>query len=195
MKFTKFLIVILLLAANLSLVAQTRGKASYYSSRLHGRRTSDGNRYHRDSLTCAHKTYPFGTYIRVRNLANDKEVIVKVTDRGPHVRGRIIDLSYAAAKEIGLIAQGVGSVEITKLNEHLKSSPSDTIENLQDFTEDNIDTIFATKLPDRKINLLKMSAQPLIKYRKITIVPNLSDTRKISFFESFKVKLFKFLQI
>lgn len=195
MKFTKFSIVILLLAANLSLVAQTRGKASYYSSRLHGRRTSDGNRYHRDSLTCAHKTYPFGTYIRVRNLANDKEVIVKVTDRGPHVRGRIIDLSYAAAKEIGLIAQGVGSVEITKLNEHLKSSPSDTIENLQDFTEDNIDTIFATKLPDRKINLLKMSAQPLIKYRKITIVPNLSDTRKISFFESFKVKLFKFLQI
>lgn len=195
MKFTKFLIVILLLAANLSLVAQTRGKASYYSSRLHGRRTSDGNRYHRDSLTCAHRSYPFGTYIRVRNLANDKEVIVKVTDRGPHVRGRIIDLSYAAAKEIGLIAQGVGSVEITKLNKHLKSSPSDTIEDLQEFTEDNIDTIFATKLPDRKISLLKMSTQPLIKYRKMTIVPNLSDTRKISFFESFKVKLFKFLQI
>lgn len=194
MKFTKFLIVILLLSANLSLVAQTRGKASYYSSRLHGRRTSDGNRYHRDSLTCAHLSYPFGTYIKVRNLANDKEVIVKVTDRGPHVRGRIIDLSYAAAKEIGLIAQGIGSVEITKLDKQLKSSPSDTIENLQEFTE-NTDTIFVTKLPDRKINLLKVSNQSLIKYKKMTIIPNLSDTRKINFFENFKVKLFKFLQI
>ena len=60
-----------------------KGKASYYSSRLQGRRTSDGSLYHKDSLTCAHKTLPFGTLLKVTNKNNNKEVVVKVTDRGP----------------------------------------------------------------------------------------------------------------
>ena len=92
--------------------AQQRGLATYYSHRLHGVRMSDGTRYHRDSLTCAHKDYPLGTILKVRNVNNDKEVYVKVTDRGPYGRGKIIDLSYAAAREIGIISQGIASVEV-----------------------------------------------------------------------------------
>lgn len=89
------------------------GKASYYSKRATGARTASGERLHHDSLTCAHRTYPFGTLLKVKNLSNDKEVIVKVTDRGPFGHGRIIDLSYGAAKELGLLASGVGRVEVS----------------------------------------------------------------------------------
>lgn len=88
------------------------GDATYYSNRNHGRRTSSGIPYHKDSLTCAHRTLPFGTKLVVRNPRNGREVIVKVTDRGPFRKGAIIDLSYAAAREIGMIQQGVARVEV-----------------------------------------------------------------------------------
>lgn len=102
-----------------SLCAQVvqRGKASYYSKRATGSRTSSGTRLHHDSLTCAHKTYPFGSKLKVTNPATGKSVIVKVTDRGPFGRGRIIDLSWAAAKEIGMLAQGVAMVEVQRIDE------------------------------------------------------------------------------
>ena len=77
------------------------GKASFYAKKFSGRKTASGERLHHDSLTCAHRTYPFGTLLKVTNPANGKSVIVRVTDRGPYVRGRIIDLSVRAAKEIG----------------------------------------------------------------------------------------------
>lgn len=94
-------------------VAQTqRGKATYYSRRATGSRTASGERIHHDSLTCAHRNYPFGTLLKVTNLSNGKQVTVRVTDRGPFAKGRIIDLSYGAAKELGLLAQGVGMVEV-----------------------------------------------------------------------------------
>ncbi len=96
--------------------AQKSGKASFYSSKLQGRHTSDGGKYHPDSLTCAHLTYPFGTLLQVRNPKNDKIVIVRVTDRGPHTRSRLIDLSYSAAKQLDILRAGIASVEITKLD-------------------------------------------------------------------------------
>lgn len=96
-------------------LGQKTGKASIYSSRLQGRHTSDGGKYYPDSLTCAHLTYPFGTLLQVRNPKNNKVVIVKVTDRGPHSRNRLIDLSYAAAKELDIIKEGIATVEITKI--------------------------------------------------------------------------------
>lgn len=103
----------ILLAGFTSLSAQTqRGKASFYSKRATGARTASGERLHHDSLTCAHRYYPFGTLLKVTNLANDSEVIVKVTDRGPFGRGRIIDLSWRAAKELGILAQGVAMVKV-----------------------------------------------------------------------------------
>ena len=73
---------------------------------------SDGTKYHRDSMTCAHKRYPLGTMLKVTNLTNGKSVVVKVTDRGPHTRGRIVDLSYAAANQINMIASGVVMVKV-----------------------------------------------------------------------------------
>lgn len=93
------------------------GKASYYGNKFHGRRTSSGEQYHRDSLTCAHRSLPFGTLLKVRNKKNNREVVVRVTDRGPFGPGRIVDLSLAAAKEIDMIAAGVVNVEVTRVDE------------------------------------------------------------------------------
>ena len=100
-----------------SLLAQTeRGTASYYAKSWTGRKTANGERLHHDSLTCAHRTHPFGTLLKVTNPANGKSVIVRVTDRGPFVRGRIIDLSWRAAKELDIIAKGVAMVIVQKFN-------------------------------------------------------------------------------
>ena len=88
------------------------GKASYYSNKLHGRKMSNGQLYNKDSLTCAHMKFPFGTLLKVTNLLNGKEVVVKVTDRGPYCKRYIIDLSFAAAKKLGIISSGFSPVEI-----------------------------------------------------------------------------------
>ena len=93
------------------------GKASFYSKRATGARTANGERLHHDSLTCAHRNYPFGTLLRVTNMVNGKQVVVRVNDRGPYRKGRIIDLSWGAAKEIGMIAQGIVPVTVEKINE------------------------------------------------------------------------------
>jgi len=96
-------------------VAQTQqGKASFYAKKFTGRRTANGERLHHDSLTCAHRTFPFGTMLKVTNPANGQSVIVRVTDRGPYVKGRIIDLSVRAAREIGIIAQGIAPVIVER---------------------------------------------------------------------------------
>lgn len=94
-----------------------KGKASYYSKKATGARTSSGERLHHDSLTCAHRTYPFGTKLKVTNPQNGKWVIVRVTDRGPFRHNRIIDLSYGAARELGMLAQGVAMVIVEPLPE------------------------------------------------------------------------------
>lgn len=96
---------------------QQKGKASFYAQKFHGRKTASGERLHLDSLTCAHRTYPFGTKLKVYNPANGRSVVVRVTDRGPYVRGRIIDLSWRAAKELGIISQGVATVFVQKYND------------------------------------------------------------------------------
>jgi rare lipoprotein A len=91
------------------------GYASYYADRLHGRRTASGERYHVRKLTAAHRTLPFGTLVRVRVLKTDASVKVRINDRGPFVKGRIIDLSWLAAKKLGLLRKGVAKVEIEVL--------------------------------------------------------------------------------
>ena len=98
------------------LLAQGRmitGNASYYADKFHGRRTASGEIYNKDSMTCAHLKYPFGTILKVRNPRNDRTVYVRVTDRGPYVKSRVIDLSRAAARELGIIQAGFSMVEIT----------------------------------------------------------------------------------
>lgn len=87
-----------------------QGKASWYGPRFNGRRTASGERYNMHELTAAHRTLPFGTVVRVRSLVNGKEVDVRITDRGPFSRGRVIDLSRAAAEAIGMLGLGVKDV-------------------------------------------------------------------------------------
>jgi len=87
-----------------------RGRASWYGSYFQGRRTTSGERYNRFQYTCAHKTLPFGTRLRVTNMKNGKSVVVRVTDRGPFRHQRIIDLSEAAAKPLGIVECGAATV-------------------------------------------------------------------------------------
>ena len=111
------LAIITLLSFTVLHAQQQSGRASYYSKRATGSRTASGERLHHDSLTCAHRSYPFGTMLKVTNLLNDKSVVVRVTDRGPFGRGRVIDLSWAAAQEIGMLAQGIASVKVEVVGE------------------------------------------------------------------------------
>jgi rare lipoprotein A len=104
------------LASNVFVFSQEVGKASFYGNKFAGRKTADGSRYYPDSMTCAHKTYPFGTWLHVRNPRNGNQVIVKVTDRGPHTRNRMIDLSYIAADQLDIIRQGIATVEVRKID-------------------------------------------------------------------------------
>jgi rare lipoprotein A len=89
-----------------------KGKASFYANKFEGKRTANGEIYHHKNFTAAHKSLPFGTWVKVTNQNNKKSVIVRINDRGPFVKGRIIDLSKSAAKEIGNTNQGVFSVSV-----------------------------------------------------------------------------------
>lgn len=91
-----------------------RGLASWYGAKFHGRRTANGEVYDMYAMTAAHPTLPLPSYVRVRNPANDREVILRVNDRGPFHPGRIIDLSYTAALKLGLL-RGVGIVEMERI--------------------------------------------------------------------------------
>lgn len=89
------------------------GIASYYGPGFHGRRTASGERFNQNAMTAAHRTLPFGSRVRVVNLGNGKAVVVRVTDRGPFVRGRVIDLSAGAARAIGV--KGLGKVCVQRV--------------------------------------------------------------------------------
>ena len=88
------------------------GMASYYADKFQGRPTASGERFDNGKLTAAHRTLPFGTRVRVTNLANGRSVTVRVNDRGPFVKGRIVDLSVAAAKRIDMVRAGVVRVRV-----------------------------------------------------------------------------------
>ncbi|MGA3188129.1 MAG: septal ring lytic transglycosylase RlpA family protein [Bryobacteraceae bacterium] len=88
------------------------GIASWYGIPYHGRRSANGEIYDMEKLTAAHRTLPFDTWVKVTNLANKKHVDVRITDRGPFVDGRIIDLSLAAARELDMVQSGIVHVRI-----------------------------------------------------------------------------------
>lgn len=92
-----------------------RGLASWYGKRFHGRRTASGERFNATGFTAAHRTLPMDSYLRVRRVANGEEVVVRVNDRGPHHPGRVLDLSLAAAKKLGIVSLGSAEVEIELL--------------------------------------------------------------------------------
>jgi rare lipoprotein A len=91
----------------------TTGMASYYGGRFHGRRTASGARFDANGLTAAHRSLPFGTRVRVTHVGNGRSVVVRITDRGPFVGGRIIDLSSGAAGVLGMHGQGVARVRVS----------------------------------------------------------------------------------
>lgn len=103
---------------------QMRGIASWYGPGFHGRRSASGERYNQNALTAAHRSLPFGTNVRVTNLNNGRSVIVRINDRGPFIRGRVIDLSAAAARVIGVMQTGIAPVKVQVLGE-----PESIVEN------------------------------------------------------------------
>jgi rare lipoprotein A len=93
-----------------------RGMASWYGSSHHGRMTASGQRFDMRELTAAHRTLPLGTRVRVTNLLNGRSIVVTITDRGPFVKDRVIDLSHAAARQIGLLGPGTAPVQLEVLS-------------------------------------------------------------------------------
>ncbi len=94
-----------------------RGSASYYAAKFNGRRTASGERFDNAEMTAAHRTLPFGTLVRVTYVATGKSVVVRINDRGPFTAGRMIDISRAAAEELGLVARGHGTVELAVIED------------------------------------------------------------------------------
>jgi rare lipoprotein A len=91
------------------------GNASFYGARFHGRRTASGATFNKHAMTAAHPNLPFGTRVRVTHIGNGRSVIVTINDRGPFVKSRIIDVSRAAAEQLGMVQQGVARVRLEQL--------------------------------------------------------------------------------
>lgn len=113
--FAKFLFAALFLFAGAALAAQDNeewGLASYYSDDFQGRETAYGVQYDKNQLTAAHKRHPYGTKLKVTRLDNNKTVVVTVIDKGPYIKGRVVDLSMAAARQLGIVQDGVAEVKV-----------------------------------------------------------------------------------
>ncbi|MDH3882762.1 MAG: septal ring lytic transglycosylase RlpA family protein [Desulfobacterales bacterium] len=108
------------------------GIASWYGRDFHGKKTSNGETYNMYAMTAAHKTLPLGTYVEVHNRENSRSVVVRINDRGPFVRGRIIDLSYTAARDIGIVGPGTARVEVVALGRPASSAGSSASTYVQD---------------------------------------------------------------
>ena len=93
------------------------GVASYYGARHHGKRTASGEPFDQNALTAAHRSLAFGSRVVVTNLSNNKTVVVRINDRGPHTRGRLIDLSRQAAQQLGMLSSGTAKVRVQGLSD------------------------------------------------------------------------------
>jgi rare lipoprotein A len=126
---------------------------SWYGPGFHGKRTASGEHYDMDAMTCAHKSLPFGTVLSLNNIDNGKSTKVVVNDRGPFVEGRDIDLSRAAAKELGIIGKGTGRVRVNELGRDMryrKYLRDGVLKDLvEDGTEEDLFTIQVGSFSDR----------------------------------------------
>jgi rare lipoprotein A len=93
------------------------GMASFYGAKHQGKRTANGERFNQHALTAAHRQLPFGTRVKVTNLSNEKTVVVRINDRGPHTRGRLIDLSREAAEQLGMLRNGTARVRMQAIDD------------------------------------------------------------------------------
>lgn len=96
---------------------RAEGQASYYGARHHGNKTASGERFDQHALTAAHRSLPFGSRVQVTNLRNDKTVVVRINDRGPYAKKRIIDLSQKAAEQLDMLRDGVVPVRVEQLSD------------------------------------------------------------------------------
>lgn len=177
-----------------------RGIASWYGAKFHGRKTSSGEIYDTYGMTAAHKTLPLPTYARVTNLRNHKSVVVKINDRGPFIDDRLIDLSYAAAKKLGITKKGTAYVEIQAINtrkpeshqarDHSISTP--TMKSEHSAITHDADTPSALEDSDEKPLYIQVAAfqdqdnAKRLRYRleqiplsKINILKNTQDQKTI----------------
>lgn len=147
----KFSFVLIFISFNFSFsqtLYETEGFASYYSEEFHGRKTASGEIYDMHKYTCAHPYLPFNTWLKVTNIANQKSVLVRVNDRGPFLRNRIIDLSYAAAKRLGMLGPGSIYVKLEIVN---PPSPQqepmidESLHTVPEITEDEVNLRFRTR--------------------------------------------------
>jgi rare lipoprotein A len=130
------------------------GKISYYASKFEGKRTSSGQRYRANRRTAAHRTFPFGTLLEVTNKLNGSTTIVKVNDRGPHKRSRVLDVSLSAAKDLGLLQTGIALVSIKVLS--LGDGLVKLDEEEEDFQITPIDSTLKSTIIDELLNRKRM---------------------------------------
>lgn len=154
---------------------ETEGFASYYSEDFHGKLTSSGEIYDMHKLTCAHPYLPFNTWLKVTNVANQKSVIVRVNDRGPFMKNRIIDLSYAAARQLGMLGPGsiyvkleIVSPPITQQDSEINRPPKET--PIPELDESEINLRFRTKpyIPEKNTEISEFGLYNS-KYEKVSI--------------------------
>lgn len=127
MKYTAFILIAFISFCTTSLSAQEEfGMASYFSDEYQGRSTAYGDTYNKSEMTCAHKRHPYGSRLRVTRLDNNKSVIVKVIDKGPFIKGRIVDLSRKAAEQLGIIELGSVKVKLERIDNATSTSAKET---------------------------------------------------------------------
>jgi len=155
------------------------GKASFYPKRATGTLTANGERLHHDSMTCAHRSYPFGTLLRVTNSVNGKQVVVRVNDRGPFRKGRIIDLSWGAAKAIGMISQGIVPVVVEKIREpNIPYKPDDDDIELPKFEFELADIAPTGITPIWQQDEVKIDARKVQRSMRRTVALSARDTMR-----------------
>jgi rare lipoprotein A len=141
-----------------------RGRASWYASSFQGRRTTSGERYNRYKYTCAHKTLPFGTRLRVTNVKNGKSVVVRVSDRGPFRHQRILDLSEIAARPLGITTCGAATVVAEVVAETTPLGPATTPDNLAALyaADPNPNAAFTTYLVPPAVDSATSAVKPAL---------------------------------
>jgi len=173
-----------------------RGVASWYGYKFHGNKTSNGEVYDMYAMTAAHKTLPLPSYVRVTNLDNDRSIIVRVNDRGPFAKGRIIDLSYVAAKKLDMVKAGTARVEVEALTgAHLADGKGSAMIQIGAFSERASARRLAQEVANQlnqsvKINEVTASGKTLYRvrlgpFRKQTDIEKwLTELRQLNYREA-----------
>jgi len=149
------------------------GLASWYGPKFHGRQTANGERYNMHAMTAAHKTLPMNTLVKVENLENGKSVVVRINDRGPFVKNRVIDLSRSAAARLGMLKRGVAKVRLTALGEVASlSHGKPRFSHVPDF--EHGDFYIQIGSFKRRQNALRLQARLAKKYPKVVVLRHIT---------------------